>query len=293
MKSKFLFPAWCSILGYLMAIPGFILGYLNVKHQYEIPGFGFRMRQKDTLFQSAYENFTNELAIFLTIGGLLFIAFSKRKIEDELSAKSRLNALYWGVMIYYLIYIFGLVWSIFLDIPFVGDHASTLNLFAPLLIFAFRFYYLKLMRREQYLVKNPRFLPFTPYKWLGRILATVGLLVFFANLIKDAGEAWDGPVSNISFFTLIVGLMLWGFSKNKVDDEMAMQYRLESLQLAVYVNYSLLLISVLCIYSLSFLIVLVAAQFSLLLFFVLRMEYVNFRNNRLLDQNEGGFNYEK
>ena len=144
MKSKFLFPTWCNIVGYLMVIPGFVLGYLFIFHNYEIPGFGFQMREKSNLFQNAFENFTNELAVFLVIVGLLFIAFSKGKKEDELTARLRLNSLYWSVMIYYIIYNFGfLLVNYIKEIPFVGEHILELNIFSPLLIFIIRYYYLK------------------------------------------------------------------------------------------------------------------------------------------------------
>jgi FtsH-binding integral membrane protein len=293
MKSKFLFPAWCAIVGYVMALPGFVLGYLGMFKNYEIPGFGFRMREKDSLFQSAFENFTNELALFLVVGGLILIAFSKQKREDELNAKLRLNSLYWGVMSYYLIYVFGLVYSIFGEIPFVGEHGSALNLFAPLLIFIVRFYYLKWVNKDQYLVKEPRFLPFFPFKVIGRLMAVIGLVVFTAAIIKDLSESWGDPISNASFLCLILGLMLWAFSKNKVEDEMVMQHRLESLQLAVYFNYALLLLSAILVYSLAFLFVMVIAQFSLLLFFIIRMEYVNYKDNKLLITSAGGLSHEK
>lgn len=292
MKSKFLFPAWCAILGYVMALPGFILGYYAVFKAYEIPRFGFRMRERDSLLQGAFENFTNELCLFMVIGGLVLIAFSRDKREDELNAKLRLNALYWGIMIYYLIYIFGLVYSIFGEIPFIGDHASALNLFAPLLVFMIRFYYLKFIYKEQYLVKEPKFLAFAPFKWVGRVMAVIGLLVFTTFLVRDIAGAWEDPISNISFLCLIFGLMLWAFSKNKVEDEMVMQHRLESLQLAVYFNYALLLLATVMVYSLTFLLVMVIAQFSLLLFFVIRMEYVNYKDGQL-STSTGGTSHEK
>lgn len=72
-----------------------------------------------------------------------------------------------------------------------------------------------------------------------------------------------------------------------------MQQRLESLQLAVYFNYGLLLVANVLLYSFSFLYFMLFAQFSLLLYFVLRMEYVNYKNNRSLTAMEGGMSYEK
>jgi len=293
MKSKYLFPTWGSWVGYLMAIPGFILGYFNVIKNYNIPGFGLRLRDKDRLFTAAFENFTNELVIFLVIVGLLLIAFSKNKKEDELNARLRLDALYWGVMVYYLFYFVALCFSMGItEIPFIGDHASELNLFTPLVIFIIRFYYLKYFKKESYLVSKPRFLPHTPFKQIGVVLSLSCLVLTFVLVLGIDSEEWD-TLKQFIYLGLVIGLLLWAFSQNKREDEMLMQQRLESLQLAVYLNYGLLLVANVLLYSFSFLYFMLFAQFSLLLYFVLRMEYVNYKNNRSLAAMEGGMSYEK
>lgn len=293
MKSKYLFPTWGSWVGYVLALPGFILGYFNIIKQYEIPGFGLRLRETNGIFTPAFENFTNELAIFLVIVGLLLIAFSKSKQEDELNAKLRLNALYWGVMAYYLLYFVGLVFSMSVgEIPFIGDHASELNLFTPLVIFIGRFYYLKYFKKESYLISKPYFLPHVPFKPIGVALSLVCLVLTLILILNLDDDKWD-PIKRVVYLGLVVGLLLWAFSKNKKEDEMLMQQRLESLQLAVYLNYGLLLVANVLLYSFSFLYFMLFAQISLLLYFVLRMEYVNYKNNRSLTVAEGGMSYEK
>lgn len=293
MKSKYLFPTWGSWVGYVLAIPGFVLGYFNIIQQYEIPGFGLRLRKTNGIFTPAFENFTNELAILLVIAGLLLIAFSKSRKEDELNARLRLNALYWGVMTYYLFYFVGLVFSMSIaEIPFIGDHASELNLFTPLVIFIGRFYYLKYFKKESYLISEPRFLPHLPFKPVGVVLSLVCLVLTFVFFFSLDDEKWD-PVKQVNYLGLVIGLLLWAFSQHKKEDEMLMQQRLESLQLAVYINYGLLLVANVLLYSFSFLYFMLFAQFSLLLYFVLRMEYVNYKNNRLLTAAEGGMSYEK
>lgn len=294
MKSKYLFPTWGSWVGYLLAVPGFILGYLNIFKNYQIAGFGLRLREKDKLFLPAVENFTNELAIFLVIIGLLLIAFSRSRQEDELNAKLRLNSLYWGVMAYYLIYFAWLCANVAIgEIPFVGDHISELNLFTPLLIFIARFYYLKYVKKESYRAGNPRFLPHMPFKPIGVVLALLCLAALIAMAVAENLLERNDSLIQLLYIGLMIGLLLWAFSKNKMEDEMTMQQRLESLQLAVYMNYGIVLLATLLIYSLGFSFFLMYAQFSLLLYFVLRMEYVNFKNNRLLKATDGGLSYEK
>jgi len=293
MKSKFLFPAWCAWLGYFMSIPGFILGYLNIINNYEIPGFGFKMREKSTIIQSAFENFTNELAIFLVVIGLILIAFSKTKREDELTARIRINSLYWGVMIYYSCYILGLTFSLtFGEIPFFGDHLLELNIFTPLLIFIFRYYYLTYFSKESYLIGESKFLPNKPYRSIGKIVSIISIVMLVIGIANKNNELLDSIVS-FSYLGLTIGLMLWAFSHQKTDDEMVMQQRLESLQLAVYFNYTVLLFATLIFYSVDYLLVLTLAQVSLLLFFIIRMEFVNYKNNKVLSQFEGELSHEK
>lgn len=288
MKSKYLFPTWCGPVGYLLAIPGFILGYLNIIKKYEIPNFGFKLRDKGNLIQSTFENFTNELVIFLVVVGLLFIAFSKNKREDELSAKIRLNSLYWSVMIYYIIYNLAYLLINFQEIPFINEHILELNIFTPLLIFIIRFYYLKHAKPGQFLTSKPKFLANKPYRTIGIALSIIGFVALIPMIIIDPIFGSSDPFTNIAYFTMVFGLLIWSFSKNKIEDEGTMQQRLESLQLAVYFNYGILLTATLLFYSISYLLVLLFAQFSLLLYFVMRMEYVRYQNNKILNTFEGG-----
>src|SRR4051812_41391331 len=98
MKTQFLFPRFLRYIGYLLALPGFVLGYFVVYQKYQIAALSFEIRKQRTLLLGTTENFTNELALALVIIGLLFIAFSKTRKEDELTGKIRLNALYWAVL---------------------------------------------------------------------------------------------------------------------------------------------------------------------------------------------------
>ncbi len=288
MKSKYLLPTWCGIVGYLLAIPGFILGYLTIIKKYEIPGFGFNLREKGNLLQGTFENFTNELAIFLVVIGLLFIAFSKSKKEDELLAKLRLNSLYWSVMIYYIVYNFGfLLINIIDEIPFIGDHILELNIFTPLLVFIVRFYYLRNANPDRFLFHEPKFLSNKPFRLIGAVLSCLSLSVIATIMATEPIFSSDDLIFIVAYFTMTLGLLIWSFSKNKIEDEWTMQQRLESLQLAVYFNYGVLLLATLLFYFADYLLVLMFAQFSLLLYFVIRMEYVRCQNTKILNTFEG------
>lgn len=67
---------------------------------------------------------------------------------------------------------------------------------------------------------------------------------------------------------IIVGGLLAGFSKEKIEDEFIMQLRLSSLALSVYVNYGVLLLAFLLVHGLDFFTVMIYNMFTLLLIFI-------------------------
>lgn len=72
---------------------------------------------------------------------------------------------------------------------------------------------------------------------------------------------------------LILSLLFIAFSKEKTEDEFISKIRLESLVWATYVNYAVLLISILFIYDWSFFWVIVINMFTLLFIFIVRFNY--------------------
>lgn len=68
---------------------------------------------------------------------------------------------------------------------------------------------------------------------------------------------------------VIIGGILVGFSKEKVEDEFIMQLRLSSLALAVYVNYAILLLAFISVHGFDFFTVMVYNMFTLLLIFII------------------------
>lgn len=258
MKAKYLFPRAFRIVGLIMAIPGFVLGYLTVFKEYEIPGFTLRLHATNSLFVTAIENYTNELALALVIIGLVFIAFSKIKQEDELTAKLRLNALYWAILINYIICfsaILVLITGQHYDLEkklkwfitvFGGINILVYNLFMPLVIFIARFYYLLYKDYQTYEVRPLRFLPHRPYSWLGK-LASVACFAQF--LISH-------DIDSVGLTFLPLALLPWVYSREQHEDELISTIRLDAMQIAVYVNYAILMIANCTVYSLDFWLVL-------------------------------------
>ncbi len=86
--------------------------------------------------------------------------------------------------------------------------------------------------------------------------------------------------------TIIVSLLLIAFSKEKAEDEFISKIRLESLVWATYVNYAVLLISILFIFDWSFFWVIVINMFTLLFIFIIRFNYYIAKLNKSANHEE-------
>ncbi len=73
---------------------------------------------------------------------------------------------------------------------------------------------------------------------------------------------------------IIVGGLLYGCSKEKEEDEFISKLRLDSLLIATYMNYGLLILTIIFIYGMPFFTVIVFNMFTLLFFFTIRFKYV-------------------
>jgi len=83
---------------------------------------------------------------------------------------------------------------------------------------------------------------------------------------------------------MAIGLFLAAFSKEKIEDEQISQLRLDSLQWAIYVNYILLIVSL--ILSTDTEHVLFLNLLVPLVFFIIRFQWKLYLNNRLLRKDE-------
>ncbi len=268
MKNHFLFPAWFKYLGLAFAILGIALGAMYVFWSYSLPFLKVSGQESGQI-----EYISNELAVFLTVLGFLFLGFSRQRDEDELVVRMRLNALQWGIYTYVLFYMFLFLGSEeLLDLLGLVEYQSELNIVLPLLLFNLRFYYLLRIKPDYFLTGHIRLLAHRPYLWLGRILAILGLSYFafivFSNRLFDV----DGAYPKLAILAFIGGMFLWSFSRRKTEDEFTTQLRLNALQASFYLHYFLILIGTATIFSLSYLLFLVLVQFTLLLFNILFLE---------------------
>ncbi len=73
---------------------------------------------------------------------------------------------------------------------------------------------------------------------------------------------------------LIFGSVFIALSKEKTEDEYISKIRLESLVWATYVNYAVLVLTIIFVYGLAFLWVLVFNMFTILFFFLIRFNWI-------------------
>lgn len=157
MKPRFLFPHHYKTIGWILAIPSLVLGCFVLFKDFYFDFLTFNLPFKyifsDTFTSGASTNhvtdsvttlnFSDEFAAIGSIIGLIFIAFSKVKIEDEYVSQIRLESLQWaiyfnfGLLILAILFIHGLMFF----------QVVIFNMVTPLIFFIVRFYYLYLVKK--------------------------------------------------------------------------------------------------------------------------------------------------
>ncbi len=78
----------------------------------------------------------------------------------------------------------------------------------------------------------------------------------------------------------IVGGIMVSFAKEKREDEFIANLRLSSLMWSVWVNYALLLLCLIFVWGLAFFNVMVYNMFTILIIFIIRFNYILYRNSK-------------
>jgi hypothetical protein len=286
MKTRLLFPRYFRPIGFLLAIPGLVLGYLFLFHKYRIPGFGPEPKPNNMV--GMFYTYTNELALALVIIGLLFIAFSKVKNEDELTALIRLNSLYWAILINYLVLLIGVGILLALKDGELYEALSPFNvlhlsLILPLIIFLLRFYYLLNKNKDEYYIPSLHFLPYNPFNKIGKVLTITVLTIIMVKtiaftIIYWGEDSWFSTPHFWSYFEPLYYLspfilLIWVYSKEQKEDEFINSIRLNAMQTAIYVNYAILLMANFSFYLLEFLSVETYNLSTIPLIFIIVFQY--------------------
>lgn len=128
MKTRFLFPYYFKFVGLALII----VIHFPIIHLLQLMHVNFD--ESDTsLFN--YHHVFFVLTYVMIVIGLLMIAFSKEKIEDEHISQLRLDSLQWALYLNYAILVVSLVFTNGADTKDI----LKLNLWVPLIFFIVRF----------------------------------------------------------------------------------------------------------------------------------------------------------
>jgi hypothetical protein len=143
MKTNYLFPNRFKKIGWLLFIPGIILGIVFLIYESDISLFNisvFAIAEEEILSDATYfsilrNNVLDEITSLLLIIGALLFAFSKEKSEDEFISKIRLESLVWATYMNYVILILAIIFVFNMTFFWV----LVFNMFTLLVFFLVRF----------------------------------------------------------------------------------------------------------------------------------------------------------
>lgn len=151
MKAKFLFPYHYKFIGWTLTILILLIWIVGTTTKANFDFFTitlpFKYALQDSTDASKQETTLDLGDEFIMIGlivGMLMIAFSKEKIEDEFVSQLRLETLQWAIYIN-----FGLL--IIATIFVYGSYYFSVmlyNMFTPLVFFIARFYYVLYLKSK-------------------------------------------------------------------------------------------------------------------------------------------------
>lgn len=135
MENRFLFPHRYRRIGWFIFLPSLVLGLACMYGEFRFDFLDVDLGVQRNLFDSDTLNFTDEIASIGLIISLLFIAFSKEKLEDERIAQLRLESLQFAVYLNYAV----LALQILIVHSFAFLDIMVYNMFSVLLLFIIRF----------------------------------------------------------------------------------------------------------------------------------------------------------
>ncbi len=152
MKTNYLFDYKYKKLGWIVLIPSFLLGILvSSNSMWKVPVLSlFHEREmgskiKDGFARIIENEINDEIAMIGVIIGVVLIALSKEKIEDEFMAQTRLNSLLWALYVHYGLLVFSIIFiygGLFMSVLFYAP-------FVFLIFFLIKFRYTLYKNKKQ------------------------------------------------------------------------------------------------------------------------------------------------
>src|SRR5580698_2528636 len=238
MKPLLLFPSFFRLIGYPLAAAGLVFGFIYV------------YLDKVLIFaDNGSHNYTLELGTTSEILGLMFIGFGRLKNENVQSNSLRLYALYWAVLIDFVILLFWWVLQLIdtwlksnFSYPFRS--LSDYNLFILLFIFIGRFYYSLYRDKKSKKELSLLLLSYKPYLFIVRSVCILFFILIWASIqFLELGDLMKKVLPDELFILFPICLLIWIWSEESREKLSITYIRLKSMQLAVYINYGLYLIA--------------------------------------------------
>ena len=116
------------------------------------------------------------------------------------------------------------------------------------------------------------------FQKLGWCIFAIGMLMGIYIVAVDFNSTC--LLNNVAIISIVSGGILATCSCEKVEDEMVRQIRLNSLLVALYVSYAILILLSLFVYDLGFLTVMMYNMFTILLVFMAVFRYKMWRTKK-------------
>ena len=118
----------------------------------------------------------------------------------------------------------------------------------------------------------------------------VNVISFFNNELFNSPEfvviVENNIANEILGVLIIISASFVAFAKEKNEDEFISKLRLESLVIATYLSYGILIFALLFIYNMAFLTVMIINMFTILIFFILHFNWALYKSKRGLSDEE-------
>ncbi|WP_054850671.1 hypothetical protein [Olleya sp. ITB9] len=117
----------------------------------------------------------------------------------------------------------------------------------------------------------------------GELLQTNVLVLYNSDSLFDSNNGFfkiieNGILDEIVAILIIVGGLMVGFSKEKIEDEFIFQLRKTSLVWAIIFNYIVLMFAIVLVYNMTFFEVLIFNMFTPLFFFIIRFNFLKYKS---------------
>ena len=118
-------------------------------------------------------------------------------------------------------------------------------------------------------------------EWLNlRVFSLFNDTIFDSTNSRNFSFVETNVTNTVIGILFLIGALMVSFSKEKREDEFIANLRLSSLLWSVWVNYILLLIAFIFVYSLAFFSVMVYNMFTILIIFIIRFNYILWRSSK-------------